>query len=75
MCDCISLVNKKLREETEDPQAELVTAITIIGNKLEGFPALTAQVRTKRRDGTLSEKSKTISLRPTFCPFCGKEYT
>lgn len=75
MCDCITKVNKKLREVYEDPKAELVTVLTVIGNKIEAFPALTASIHPKRRNGALAENSKNISIRPGFCPFCGKEYT
>jgi hypothetical protein len=74
MCDCISKVNELLREQTEDPKAELVVTLGIGLHSLNAYPAMTAEYRAKKKNGELSDTKKKVSIRPAFCPFCGIEY-
>ena len=72
-CKCLSEVNEKLREGYDDEKAEIVTILCLSGNHLDAYPGLTAKYRPKKKDGTFG-KEKTVSIRPSFCPFCGKNY-
>lgn len=72
-CNCLSDINKLLREEFGDEKAGIVTALCMSDNHLDVYPALTAKHRPKKKDGAFG-REKTVTLRPSFCPFCGKPY-
>lgn len=72
MCNCIEKINEKLREDSDDEFASLNTNMGIKGNKLQETIAITYQCRTKKKDGTMSDKKKTFTISGAFCPFCGE---
>ena len=73
-CDCITKVNEKLRENFDDEKAEVSVALCLDNNVLDAYPALTATYHKKKKDGTYADKKTEVSLRPSYCPFCGIKY-
>ena len=74
MCDCLDKVNKVLREELGDNTAGIEVSLTLVDNRLEAVPSMSVLYHPKKKDGTLSEREKSMGVRPTFCPFCGVRY-
>ena len=72
-CDCLVKVNKLLQEQYDDSEARVVLNLCVLDGKLDVYPGISAECRQKKKDGTFGKK-KTISIRPSFCPFCGKKY-
>jgi hypothetical protein len=72
-CSCITDINTKLKEAYGDEKARLVTVLCLSNNQLDAYPALSATYHPTKKDGSFG-KEKTISIRPSFCPFCGKKY-
>ncbi|MGD9678112.1 MAG: hypothetical protein AB7V16_07080 [Vulcanibacillus sp.] len=73
MCSCIDVINKTVRETYNDPEASITVGFTIIENKLECIPS-TATYRKIKKNSEYETRKQTLSLRLTFCPFCGKKY-
>jgi len=73
MCECVTKINKQLQEGYEDDKSCISEVICVIDNKFLSFPALTAHYRPKKKDGSYG-KQKDVSIRPSFCPFCGTKY-
>jgi len=77
MCDCITTVEKLIREQSGDDKATLDVGFTINRETMElsARPSgLGAHYRKKKQDGTFAIKSTFTPVTPTFCPFCGIEY-
>jgi len=75
MCDCVSVVNEALKKDYEDDQAEINVGFSFSNNSLVVKPCgLAMQYHKKKKDGTYSDKKTTVSITPTFCPFCGTKY-
>ena len=73
-CDCITTISEALRKDLEDDRASLDTVLTISSSVMDAYPALTVTYHPKKKDGSYG-KEKKISIRPTFCPFCGQKYS
>ena len=74
-CKCIAKVEKKLKEETGDSEAEIVTGYSFPFNKprcVKVYIPIIVRYRTKKKDGTFG-KIKDHTIRAAYCPFCGKE--
>lgn len=72
-CDCIKQFETKLKEQFEDPEAHLLVGFVFKddGGTLT-VPTIEALVRKKKRDGSF-KKPESISVIPSFCPFCGEK--
>lgn len=70
-CDCISKVEKLIKEKTNESGC-LDAGI--------GVPSGVAMVniyglyRKQKKDGTFMEKWQQVKIFPEYCPFCGKKY-
>jgi hypothetical protein len=73
MCNCIEKVSNAIREDYEDPEAELDTIMVMQVDAINLYPRLAATYRPKKKDGTFA-KVKMVGIRPTYCPFCGVKY-
>lgn len=72
-CDCIKQVEDKLKKHLGDSEAKMAVGFVF---KDDGgvltVPSITASYRKKKQDGTFNKKEETISIIPSFCPFCGE---
>ena len=71
MCNCITELNKELKEQTGDIYAGIYCAYSFDFGEV---PRLEAQHRYKKKDGTLINRTVTKTIIPVYCPFCGKKY-
>jgi hypothetical protein len=62
MCDCITKLNKELLKDKRMPVLEM--SFGMDGTAYPYMEAMYLKGRSK----------KFITILPTFCPFCGKEY-
>ena len=72
MCNCISEINKKLKEQTKDEMASIET-VFLIGS-LTYVTKISFRYNARKKDGTKSKKKTEQIIIPTFCPFCGVRY-
>ena len=72
MCNCISEINKKIKEQTKDDMAFIETVFLI--KTLSEVPKISFRYNARKKDGTKSKKKTEQSIIPTFCPFCGVKY-
>jgi hypothetical protein len=63
MCDCITKAEKKLREDTGDPDARILCGFS--------FPIRT-EYRKKKKDGSLGRRTQGHII-GAYCPICGKK--
>ena len=75
-CDCLNTLRKLIAENTGDPDASVDAAVSFGSkkNNATSWPRLTASYRKKKADGSFSKGNTIMSIKPTFCPFCGKIY-
>ena len=75
-CKCIEKIEKKLRDDTGDNEAELVTGYNFpFANKshtVEVFIPIQVKYRQKKKDGNFGNK-KQYNIMGAYCPFCGKK--
>ena len=67
-CNCVEKINEKLREQTGDPEASISV---MFGVDLSSMVYIPYNYRTKKKDGTFSQKEKEGKLALNKCPFCG----
>jgi hypothetical protein len=67
MCDCITEVNKTLKEQGINTELDLA----IMLSKLRDW-TVRPKVTTKKIDGDIRGKPKLLVA--AFCPFCGEKY-
>lgn len=71
-CNCYSEINEKVKERTEDPEAEMNYAFLFSGKIM---PRITYTYRKKKKNGEFHNKVNEGTILPTFCPFCGSKYS
>lgn len=67
MCDCIKNLNERLKAEYGD-------ASSFMDDNGHGRVSMSAMFRPKTADGSYYKHARYLSIRPAFCPFCGKPY-
>lgn len=65
MCDCIKIVNEKLKERNTELRVPL---FTMGGANTDRVFVMTDQIETGRG------KQKAVSMFASYCPFCGGKY-
>lgn len=72
MCECINEVDKVIKEKYKDPLASLDT----IWNLADGsfYPRLSATYRKQKKNGDFNIGNTSLTISPTYCPFCGVKY-
>lgn len=63
MCDCISKLDEKLKEQVNE-SAEMAVTLTFDG---KCYPYMYCEYKQGKR-------KKTQAIIPSHCPFCGKKY-
>lgn len=66
MCECINVLNRKLAEMPGNN-----TEISVF-MMLDNSPTR-VMLRTQKRDDSL--RVKPLNVMPSYCPFCGEEYS
>lgn len=78
MCDCLTQLENQMKEGHPDftiPKKWVVIKDEKTGKKIpDPRPFFVATYHPKKKDGSVSARAATVSVSPTFCPFCGKEY-
>lgn len=72
-CECITRVNKQLKEFTGDPDASLELMMPFIEGKLIAVIPVLARYREKKDDGSLKVRPSKKFMMAAYCPFCGKK--
>lgn len=71
-CDCVKIINEKLKKATGDNEAEIVVNVSLTMEGVEMFVPAWADYREKKANGELKAKSSRNMIIAGFCPFCGK---
>ncbi len=89
MCDCAKLIAEKIKghvvkEIEKEPGYQGVNdayftnqTLVLSKNGLTHAPIwvpFTVKYTRKAKNGNVREYKRETSIRPSFCPFCGKEY-
>jgi hypothetical protein len=67
MCDCISVINKKIQESEPNLRLDTATHWKRTTGKLTTVPRLNAS----KIDKSIRKGAKELTIYPTYCPFCG----
>jgi hypothetical protein len=70
-CDCISKVEKIIKEKTNESGC-LDASIGVPSGVLK--VNIYGMFHKQKKDGTFREKWETLNILPEYCPFCGKKY-
>jgi hypothetical protein len=74
MCDCISKVEKKLREDTGDPDAHILCGFSFPEDgSIKNFIPIRIEHRKKGKDGSLGRRWIEGHIIGAYCPICGKK--
>jgi len=75
-CNCIKMAEKRLKEETGDQEARIITKMAIVrkngSNSLKDFIPIPVTYRPKKKDGSFGKPKKDMFVIGAYCPFCGK---
>jgi hypothetical protein len=71
-CNCIEEAEKKLRENTGDPEAEMETVFAFTESGIKTFIPIFITYRNKKKDGSFGKPTKG-KIFGAYCPICGKE--
>lgn len=72
-CNCIDEVQKKLIDQTKDPETKLHTGLVIMDNGLESVLQIPFSYRKQTPKGEFYKRKTESYVIPTYCPFCGKK--
>ena len=70
-CDCISKVEKIIKENTNESGC-LDASIGVPSGVLK--VNIYGMFHKQKKDGTFREKWEKLNILPEYCPFCGKKY-
>jgi hypothetical protein len=73
MCDCIAKTEKKLREDTGDPDAYILCGFSFPEDgSIKNFIPIRIEYRKKKKDGSLGKRTEG-NVVGAYCPICGKK--
>lgn len=76
MCNCVEKIESQLLKKMQDEPGftEVVEEPTFVNRTI--YPAILPSfpIKGKYMKGERFRRTYAVSLRPTFCPFCGKKY-